>query len=68
MSSTAVGRYSRRTVTLPPELERHRRVSVPVAAALKGISEDSFRRHFAHLIERTTPRRDTVRLSKVIED
>lgn len=54
--------------TLPPELARRRRISVRQAAQLKGVSEDSFRRHFADLIEQTTPRRQTVRLIDVIDD
>ena len=57
-----------RRFELPPELEKRRRVSVKVAAELKGISEDSFRRHFPHLIDQTTPRRQTVRLGDVIDD
>jgi hypothetical protein len=52
-------------VALPPELQKFRRVSVPVAASLLDISEDSFRRHFGHLIEKITPRRDAVQLGKL---
>ena len=55
-------------IELKPEDERKRRISVAQAAELKGISEDSFRRHFAHLIQKTTPGRDTVRLGDVLDD
>jgi hypothetical protein len=56
------------SVVLPADLERRRRISVREAAALKGISEESFRRHFRDLIEQTTPGRQTVRLSDVLEE
>jgi hypothetical protein len=55
-------------IELSPEQEQKRRISVKQAAELKGISEDSFRRHFSHLIDQTTPRRQTVRLGDVLED
>jgi hypothetical protein len=55
-------------VVLPSDLYRRRRISVREAAALKGISEESFRRHFRDLIQQTTPGRQTVRLSDVLED
>lgn len=56
------------TIALPPDLERRRRISVRQAAELKGISEESFRRHFRNLIEQTTPGRQTVRLADVLEE
>lgn len=52
---------------LTPEQEKRRRISVQQAAELKGISEDTFRRHFPHLIEKITPRRDVVRLGDVLD-
>ena len=42
------------------ELEKH--VSVPEAAKLRGISPDTFKRHFSHLIKKVSPRREAVRL------
>jgi hypothetical protein len=48
----------------PIELER--RVSVAEAARIKGISEDSFRRHYGHVIERVSPRRQAVRLKHAV--
>jgi hypothetical protein len=46
------------------ELERH--ISVPEAAALKGISSDTFRRHFSHLIRKVSPRRRTVKVRDLL--
>jgi hypothetical protein len=58
------------TETLPKlsalELERH--VSVPEAARIKGISVDSFKRHFPHLIRKPTPRRTTVKLRDLLSE
>jgi hypothetical protein len=55
-------------IELTPEQEKRRRISVKQAAELKGISEDSFRRHYSHLIQKTTPRRDTCQLGSVLDD
>jgi hypothetical protein len=52
---------------LTPEQERRRRISVREAARLKGISEDTFKRHFGHQIEKLTPRRNVVRLGDVLD-
>jgi hypothetical protein len=59
---------SKQIPKLPPELERHRMVSVPLAAQLMGISEDTFERHYAHLIRQVSPRRKAVRVGDVIDD
>ena len=56
-----------RRLTLTPEDERKRRISVKQAAELKGVSEPTFRRHFSHLIEKTSPGRVTVRLGDVLD-
>jgi hypothetical protein len=55
-------------IELSPELEKRRQVSVKFAAELKGISEDTFKKHYGHLIERTSPRRQTVKLGDVLGD
>jgi hypothetical protein len=55
-------------VELTPEQEKRRRISVQQAAELKNVSEKTFRKHFAHLIEKTTPGRDTVALGDVLGD
>jgi hypothetical protein len=48
------------------ELEKH--VSVPEAARIKGISPDTFKRHYPHLIRRPSPRRCTVKLRDLLAD
>jgi hypothetical protein len=58
----------RKPVSLPPEWERHRKISSAEAAAIKGISEDSFKRHYPHLIHKLSPRRNGVTLGDVIDD
>jgi hypothetical protein len=56
-----------RKVQLSPEQERRRGISVEQAAEIKGISPDTFRRHYGHLIEKASPRRDIVRLGSVLD-
>jgi hypothetical protein len=46
------------------ELERH--VSLREAAALKGFSVDTFRRHYGHLIRKVSPRRNAVKLRDLL--
>jgi hypothetical protein len=48
------------------ELEKH--VSVPEAAKLKGISPDTFKRHYAHLIRKVSTRRNTVKLRDLLSE
>jgi hypothetical protein len=48
------------------ELERH--VSVPEAAEYLNLSEDSFRRHYAHKIRKVSPRRDAVKLRDLLQE
>jgi hypothetical protein len=49
------------------EAERRRQIiSLKQAAEIKNLSEDSFRRHYGHLIVRTGPRRVGVRLGDVL--
>jgi hypothetical protein len=55
-------------LALTPEERRKCRVPVAQAAEIKGISEDAFKQHYAHLIEQTTPRRLTVKLGDVLDD
>jgi hypothetical protein len=47
-------------------LERRKKIRVSDAAALNDLSEASFRRHYAHLIRKITPRRDAVELGDAI--
>jgi hypothetical protein len=55
-------------VTLSPEQENRRRISVKQAAELKNISEDTFRRHYRHLIRQESPRRQSVAIGDVLDD
>jgi hypothetical protein len=48
------------------ELEKH--VSVPAAAEIKNLSEDSFKRHYRHLIRNVSPRRQAVRLRDLLQE
>jgi hypothetical protein len=59
---------SNKRVELSPELERHKRISVPQAAELRNISADTFRRRYRHLIRQESPRRQTVKLGDVLDD
>jgi hypothetical protein len=63
------GRSGSASLNLPTltalDLERH--ISVKEAAGIKGISPDTFKRHYSHLIEKTSPRRNTVKLRKLLE-
>jgi hypothetical protein len=36
------------------------------AAAIKSLSEDTFRRHYPHIIEKLSPRRDGVKLRNLL--
>jgi len=61
-------RQRRPRPVLPPELQRHRMISVAWAAEIKGISVDGFRRYYAHLIEQVSPRRQAVVLGKLLDE
>jgi hypothetical protein len=51
---------------LPADLAPKRKISVREAAQLTGVSEDSFRRHYSHLIKTVTPRRQVVALGDAL--
>jgi hypothetical protein len=53
-------------VRLPRELELERMVTIRRAAELRGISEDTFKRQYPHLIERVSDRRSAVRLKHAL--
>jgi hypothetical protein len=61
-------RGQRPRVVLPPELERYRKIPVPWAAEIKGISVDGFKRYYAHLIEQVSPRRQAVTLGRLLDE
>jgi hypothetical protein len=48
-------------------LDRRRKIKVKEAAEINDLSEASFRRHYAHLIKKITPRRDAVELGDAID-
>jgi hypothetical protein len=47
-------------------LDLRRKISVKKAAEFNDMSEDSFRRHYAHLIKKVSPRRDAVELGDAL--
>jgi hypothetical protein len=49
------------------ELELESQVSIDKAAKIKGISADTFRRHYKHLINRPSTRRCTVKLRDALK-
>jgi len=53
---------------LSEEEKRRRKISVPQAAEIKGISPDTFRRNYKHLIKQLSPRRVGVALGDVLAD
>jgi hypothetical protein len=54
-------------IPLPEAVALRRKISVQEAAAMVGVHEDTFRRHFGHLIRRVGPRLDRVTLGEVLE-
>jgi hypothetical protein len=48
-------------------LDLERQVSVPEAADFKGISTDTFKRHYGHIINRPSTRRCTVKIRDLLE-
>jgi hypothetical protein len=52
--------------TAPRWLELKRKIPVKEAASLNDMSEDSFRRHYKHLIKKVSPRRDAVELGDAL--
>lgn len=53
---------------LPPDLMRLRMISIREAAELRGISVDSFKRHYSHLIQQVSPRRLAVRVGDLLNE
>ena len=48
-------------------LQRRQKIRVKEAADFNSMSEDSFRRHYGHLIRNISPRRDAVELGDAID-
>jgi hypothetical protein len=51
---------------LSPELARHRKISVQSASGVLDIHEDTFRKHYGHLIVKVGPRLERVELEDVL--
>jgi len=49
-------------------LELERNISVPEAARIKGISTDTFKRRYRHLIRKISERRNAVKLRDLLVD
>jgi len=49
-------------------LDLEKRVSVPKAAEILGISVDTFKRHYQHLIRKVSPRRENVKLRDLLTE
>jgi hypothetical protein len=54
-------------IQLSLDFERRRIIPVPQAAKIWGISTDTFKRHYPHLIRKLSPRRNGVRLGDVLD-
>jgi hypothetical protein len=52
--------------TTPDWLALRRKISVKEAAELNDLSEDTFRRHYGHLIKNISPRRQAVELGDAL--
>jgi hypothetical protein len=53
--------------SLSAENERRRKISIPHAAFLKGVSVSTFMRQFPHLVEQLSARRKGCELGKVLD-
>jgi hypothetical protein len=53
-------------IPLPEAVALRRKISVQEAASMVGVHEDTFRRHFGHLIRRVGPRLDRVTLGDAL--
>jgi hypothetical protein len=51
---------------LSQSLELEKLITIERASEIVGISDDSFRRHYGHLIRRITPRRIGVRVRDLL--
>jgi hypothetical protein len=58
--------FSRFAADLTP-VQRRQKIKVKEAADFNDLSEDSFRRHYGHLIRKISPRRDAVELGDAID-
>jgi hypothetical protein len=63
---TNMARPRKASTSLPPELARHRKIPVRVASDIVDVHEDTFRKHYGHLIKKVGPRLDRVDLADVL--
>jgi hypothetical protein len=49
-------------------LDLEKNISVPEAAAIKGVSPWTFKRYYSHLIRKVSPRRETVKLRSLLQE
>jgi hypothetical protein len=59
---------TKNTPKFSPDIERHRMIPVPDAAAFKALSVDSFERHYGHLIRKVSPGRRGVKLGDLMDE
>lgn len=55
------------TATELSPLELRKKIAVREAAELNGVSEATFRRHYAHIIRKISKRRDVVELRDALD-
>ena len=65
LSTSAISALGLSSHALTP-LELKRKITTKAAAELNGVSEDSFKRHYRHLIKKIGPRRNAVELGDAI--
>jgi len=61
-----MARPSKSTIPLPEAVALRRKISVAEAASINDIHEDTFRKHFPHLIKRVGPRLERVELGDAL--
>jgi hypothetical protein len=47
-------------------LDLEKNIDVPTAAEIKGVSQATFERHYQHIIEKLSPRRNGVKLRTLL--
>jgi hypothetical protein len=68
MSTIRAGVTGRSGLPTLSALDLEKNISVREAAALKGVSYWTFKRHYSHLINKPSPNRETVKLRTLLED
>jgi hypothetical protein len=55
------------TYHLPAVLERERNITLKEGAKLAGVSEDTLRRRYPHLLRRVSPKRLTIKVGHALD-